>query len=39
MWFVRVLGAWRTVGYTGWGLDGIWVFWRMDRLVRRIAFI
>ncbi|SHI56653.1 MATE family efflux transporter [Thermoclostridium caenicola] len=39
MWFVRVLGAWFTVHYTGWGLMGIWLFWCTDWLVRGIAFI
>jgi len=39
MWFVRVLGAWFTVRYTGWGIMGIWLFWCMDWLVRGIAFI
>jgi len=39
MWFVRVLGAWFTVHHTGWGLNGIWIFWCADWVVRGIAFI
>jgi len=39
MWFVRVLGAWFTVRYTRWALDGIWFFWCADWLVRAVCFV
>lgn len=39
MWFVRVIGAWLSVEYTGWALEGVWFFWCMDWVVRAVCFI